>query len=578
MPIVSHPPVRRVALLALVVAMLFGSVAVAAPAPADAQALPADATSWVVSVGDSYISGEGGRWAGNRTGPTGAIDALGSTAYNDNADGTAETISMCHRSNSAAIHIGDGVNSLNLACSGATTKTVWEDKDGNFKPGIDFAQDGTGRKGQAQMLKEFAATNPVKMVVLSIGGNDFNFGDMVKTCVTDYANPLSIAWWRDYCSEDSSVTDNVSPTRADEVRRSIEEAIGRVQTAMHDAGVVDGTWTLVVNTYPQVLPYAANFRYWQVGDLRQMLGGCGFWDADANWAVNNALGTINRTVRNAVANVRIAAPTHSVALMDNSVAFDQRALCDENVGRVGTAATPGFFSAVNDWKDPNAVDDSEWVTEINWLNPGKWLQQESLHPNYWGQMALRNCVRQVWNGGTPVGGTCTRGTGKNAKGEPNMALTGKLVAKAPVATPDRYTVSNGAMLVEAHHGVLAGDVDHPERVLSLPVASFRPAALGDVAADDEGYALPVREGGLSATLVSETSHGTLRFAADGSFHYEPEQGFTGTDTFTYVASDFHGTSEPATVSLEVQGTTADADSGSSPSPANGVILTPSFTG
>jgi transcriptional regulator GlxA family with amidase domain len=32
---------------------------------------------------------------------------------------------------------------------------------------------------------------------------------------------------------------------------------------------------------------------------------------------------------------------------------------------------------------------------------------EGLHPNYWAQLALRNCVRQAYANGAPKGGTCT---------------------------------------------------------------------------------------------------------------------------------------------------------------------------
>jgi hypothetical protein len=54
---------------------------------------------------------------------------------------------------------------------------------------------------------------------------------------------------------------------------------------------------------------------------------------------------------------------------------------------------------------------------------GPYQVQESLHPNYWGQKALRSCVRQAYNGGAPRSGTCTiAGTGLNGLGEPNMAL------------------------------------------------------------------------------------------------------------------------------------------------------------
>jgi hypothetical protein len=34
------------------------------------------------------------------------------------------------------------------------------------------------------MLQQFAATHNEKMVVVSIGGNDFNFGSIVQTYVT----------------------------------------------------------------------------------------------------------------------------------------------------------------------------------------------------------------------------------------------------------------------------------------------------------------------------------------------------------------------------------------------------------
>jgi hypothetical protein len=50
--------------------------------------------------------------------------------------------------------------------------------------------------------------------------------------------------------------------------------------------------------------------------------------------------------------------------------------------------------------------------------------QESLHPDYLAQLALRNCIRQAYNGGTPRGGTCKiSSTGTDAQGEPNMGLS-----------------------------------------------------------------------------------------------------------------------------------------------------------
>jgi hypothetical protein len=50
---------------------------------------PGVGTPAVVAVGDSAISGEAGRWAGNTNGSSSRTDALGSSAYNDAGGGEA---------------------------------------------------------------------------------------------------------------------------------------------------------------------------------------------------------------------------------------------------------------------------------------------------------------------------------------------------------------------------------------------------------------------------------------------------------------------------------------------------------
>ena len=166
-----------------------------------------DGDPWVVSLGDSYISGEAGRWAGNESLTTSDIDALGRAAYWDAGD--RESITRCHRSRSAAIHIGV-VKSLNLACSDARTQTTYN-KDGHFKPGIDFYQEGD-RKGQALMLQEFAEDNNVRMVALSIGGNDFRFADIVEQCVKDFLVPVASP----KCKNDATVNSYLSAASVDD--------------------------------------------------------------------------------------------------------------------------------------------------------------------------------------------------------------------------------------------------------------------------------------------------------------------------------------------------------------------------
>ena len=402
----SAPLVRTLALsvVSLVVAGLsvFG---LSAPAHADG---PGVGSPWVVSVGDSYISGEAGRWAGNSNASESYVDALGPTAYFDNATNTGEQINRCHRSKAAEIHIGGGVNSLNLACSGART-TTFTDSDGNFKPGLDFYNSG-GQQGQALMLQTFAATHNVKMVAVSIGGNDFNFASIVQSCVTDFLT--SPTWWKNYCNDDSSVTSNFTAANVAAVRAKIATAYQNVRTAMRNAGYADTAWTLLVQDYESPIPNGSGFRYGESGFTRQSTGGCGFWNNDVNWANGTALPTIDNTVFGAATDSGLA----NVRTLDLARAFTGHRLC-ENTDDLVEANYPS-------WQAPGAVDKSEWIDQIRTVSTAgsDYYIQESLHPNYWGELAVRSCLRQAWNAGTPRGGTCTTSGSGLLNGEPRMAL------------------------------------------------------------------------------------------------------------------------------------------------------------
>ena len=92
---------------------------------------------------------------------------------------------------------------------------------------------------------------------------------------------------------------------------------------------------------------------------------------------------------------------------------------------------------------------------------------------------------------------------------------------APVSSSDSYSVNEDATLtISTTSGVLANDSDSD----------------GDT---------------LTATLVSELSHGTLSFNTDGSFSYVPEDNYYGTDSFSYFASDGSLTSSTTTATLTV---------------------------
>jgi hypothetical protein len=399
--------VRRPLALLSTLALGLG-IAAANPAHADG---PGVGSPWIVSVGDSYISGEAGRWAGNSNNGESYTDALGSTAYFDNAGHTAEVINRCHRSLAAEVYTGV-VNGYNLACSGAKTST-FTDSDGNFKPGLDFYNSG-GQQGQALMLQTFAATHNVKAVVVSIGGNNFNFGSIVQSCVTDWAT--SPSWAKDYCNDDSSVTANFTSSNITAQTTAIKNGLLNLRTAMRNAGYADGSWSIIVQNYESPIPTSSGFRYGETGYTRQNTGGCGFWNNDANWANNSALPTINNAVTNASNQAAIA----STKLLNLSTAFNGRRLCENTVGLIEEKGLAGYWST-------GAVDQTEWVNQIRTVSTccgSNYYIQESLHPNYWGQGALANCLTLAWNGGAVRGGTCTRGAnGLNAYGEPNMVLS-----------------------------------------------------------------------------------------------------------------------------------------------------------
>lgn len=400
---------RKLAVVGAVCGLLLTSlVAVAGPAHADG---PGVGTPWIVSVGDSAISGEAGRWAGNTNDSSSKVDALGSTAYYDNASNTAEQIPGCHRSKSAEVHIGGGVNSKNLACSGARTYTQ-APGSGDFKPGLDFYSDSNGRQGQALALQQFAATHNVKAVTVLIGANNYGFADIVQSCVTDWLT--SPSWWKNYCNDDSNVQAYFTASNVAAQTANIKGALLNVRQAMANAGYADSAYKIVVQTYSSPIPRGSGFRYAESGWTRQSTGGCGIWNRDADWANDTAVPTIDNSVRNA----RVQSGLTNTVLFETQNALVGRRLCENTVGLLEERG-------IASWTSPGAADQTEWVSQIRTTSTlfGPYQLQEDAHPDYWGQLALRNCLRQAYNGGAVRGGTCTRGVnGLNGFGEPQMTL------------------------------------------------------------------------------------------------------------------------------------------------------------
>ncbi|PQJ35344.1 hypothetical protein BSZ35_12685 [Salinibacter sp. 10B] len=103
---------------------------------------------------------------------------------------------------------------------------------------------------------------------------------------------------------------------------------------------------------------------------------------------------------------------------------------------------------------------------------------------------------------------------------------------APVADSDSYTTSSGQTLTISAPGVLNNDSDP----------------------DDDS---------LSASVVALPDSGSLSLNTDGSFDYAPDSSFSGTDSFTYAASD-GSASDSASVTISVDSDSSSDGSNSAP--------------
>jgi len=110
--------------------------------------------------------------------------------------------------------------------------------------------------------------------------------------------------------------------------------------------------------------------------------------------------------------------------------------------------------------------------------------------------------------------------GLNNSNVATVSLTVNAVNDAPVAQNDSYTVTQETPLIISAPGLLRND------------------------SDVEGNALTV-------SLVSNPANGSVTLNANGGFSYLPNNGFVGTDSFTYQTSDGQSNSNAATVQMTV---------------------------
>ncbi len=138
-----------------------------------------------VVLGDSFSSGEGGRWSGNGDLVQRSADpTLGGTDRAGHVDlkfiYEAKSVdNLCHRSTAAPVtylrdlRFQDRFDRVfNLACSGARVKNLW--------PASEGGEAFRGEAPQITQLGQLAAQHDIKLIVVGIGGNDMGFSDVIR--------------------------------------------------------------------------------------------------------------------------------------------------------------------------------------------------------------------------------------------------------------------------------------------------------------------------------------------------------------------------------------------------------------
>jgi lysophospholipase L1-like esterase len=321
-----------------------------------------DRPAAIVSMGDSFISGEGGRWYGNALSASKAGTDRGRQAYVDGSDQN-----NCHRSdvaevNSAAI---PGLIPINLACSGAEGRHV---RDTVFK----------GERPQVEQLRAKAESHDVEMIVLSIGGNDLGFGPILANCMQNYIIGGSP------CRHNRVYGDIVS-----DVIPEVRQTIQAIQTTMRQAGDTD--YRLVLQSYPSPVARSSETRY--SGRSERIEGGCGFHSTDLDWARDTIVPLLDALYGS-------LAREMGVEFLSLRNALQGKEVCAKNVHRASTSR-PGTATG----QDAGL----EWV---RFGNPALAATQgelaEVLHPNALGQAALGDCLAQVWQRSGSRVHTCVR--------------------------------------------------------------------------------------------------------------------------------------------------------------------------
>ncbi|MFG3498791.1 GDSL-type esterase/lipase family protein [Streptomyces sp. NPDC047928] len=354
-------PFRRLATSALALPLALTGLLGTGAGPAAAS--PTSGPTAIVSMGDSYISGEAGRWKGNSLTNSGSRDgtdrAWTGSGYHPSLVYGPTSANGCHRSDSAEVHGTTGLTEarINIACSGATTANVFRASRG----GLSYK----GEAPQADQLATIAATHNVRLIALSIGGNDLGFADIITKCATDY-----IVWYS-YCHDDQQVAVD---SKIDKAMADVAKSIDEIRAVMSGAGYTASAYRIVLQSYPSPIPRSTENRYSESGWSRVSTGGCPFWNKDSDWARDSLVPQIANRLKGVAA-------AKGVQFLDLRDMLQGREVCAKASRLVSPTQPPS----------PTTSEWARWIDSDSTQGP----VQESMHPNHYGQLGQGRCLALV---------------------------------------------------------------------------------------------------------------------------------------------------------------------------------------
>ena len=120
------------------------------------------------------------------------------------------------------------------------------------------------------------------------------------------------------------------PAAANGLRKAVDE----IRAVMTAAGYSTSQYKFLIQGYASPIPVGANIRYPQSSWDRLTVGGCPFYDVDANWAKNTATPTI-------VDNMRSVAAQKGVRFLDVRDSLNGHEVCHRSVEPRDQLAEPG---------------------------------------------------------------------------------------------------------------------------------------------------------------------------------------------------------------------------------------------